>query len=247
MSQSLLGQACDFLRCKSCSHADGPSGEPTRPLSAALSSPAETGRGDARGDARRFFEAWRAKPLQIAALAPSGAALAALMTHEIPPGIGQVLELGPGTGVFTRAILARGVRASALTLVEYEGAFAQLLSDRFPEATVIQMDAAKLIGDVRFGPGNFGAVISGLPLLSMRPRTVLRILAGSFGALGDGGSFYQFTYGPSCPVSRKILDRLGLKATRVGGTFANFPPAWVYRISRRSMPRNRGINSLPGE
>ncbi|MGR4897393.1 class I SAM-dependent methyltransferase [Stenotrophomonas sp. LARHCG68] len=183
--------------------------------------------------------------MQIAALAPSGAALATLITQEIHPGIGQVLELGPGTGAFTRAVLARGVRPSALTLVEYEDVFAQLLNDRFPEATVIQMDASKLIGDIRFRQENFGAVISGLPLLSMRPRTVLRILAGSFGALGQGGVFYQFTYGFSCPISRKILDRLGLKATRIGGTVANFPPAWVYRISRRSMPRNLGINSSP--
>lgn len=236
MSQSLLGQACDFLRSNSRPHADGLSGKPKPSLSVASSPPTEAGGGDTRSDGRRFFEAWREKPLQVAALSPSGAALAALMTREISPGIGDVLELGPGTGVFTRAILARGVRASALTLVEYEGAFVQLLNARFPETTVIQMDASRLIGDERFRAGSFGAVISGLPLLSMRPRAVLRILSGSFGALSDGGSLYQFTYGPSCPVSRKILDRLGLKATRIGGTIANFPPAWVYRISRRPAP-----------
>jgi phosphatidylethanolamine/phosphatidyl-N-methylethanolamine N-methyltransferase len=34
-------------------------------------------------------------------------------------------------------------------------------------------------------------------------------------------------------VPRPILDRLGLKATRIGGTVRNLPPASVYRISRR--------------
>lgn len=197
---------------------------------------------DTRGDGMRFFKAWLARPLRIAALAPSGSALARLITRELSPGIGEVLELGPGTGVFTQAILARGIRATALTLIEYEETFAQLLRDRFPDAIVLRMDASALAGDARFRQGNFSAVVSGLPLLSMRPRTVLRILAGSFGALGPGGAFYQFTYGPSCPVSRTILDRLGLKAIRIGGTVANLPPATVYRISRRANPRGRGTD-----
>jgi phospholipid N-methyltransferase len=46
-------------------------------------------------------------------------------------------------------------------------------------------------------------------------------------------SFYQFTYGPRCPVPRPILDRLGLKAVRIGGTVRNIPPASVYRITQR--------------
>ena len=53
-----------------------------------------------------------------------------------------------------------------------------------------------------------------------------------------GGAFYQFTYGPRCPVPRPILDRLGLKATRIGGTVRNIPPAGVYRISRSTAARD---------
>lgn len=189
-------------------------------------------------DGSRFFKAWWEKPLQIAALTPSGAALAQLMTRELLPGAGKILELGPGTGVFTRAILARGIREENITLIEYEEVFAQLLSLRFPDATVLQMDASTLTSDMRFRQGRFDAVISGLPLLSMGPRRILRLLTGSFCALGPGGMFYQFTYGPFCPISRKILDRLGLKATRLGGTVANLPPASVYRISRRSAVHN---------
>jgi phosphatidylethanolamine/phosphatidyl-N-methylethanolamine N-methyltransferase len=62
---------------------------------------------------------------------------------------------------------------------------------------------------------------------------VIAILEASFGHLRPEGAFYQFTYGPRCPVSRALLDRLGLKATRIGWAFANVPPAAVYRIRRR--------------
>jgi phosphatidylethanolamine/phosphatidyl-N-methylethanolamine N-methyltransferase len=67
----------------------------------------------------------------------------------------------------------------------------------------------------------------------MPPRKIMAILLGAFGYLRPGGSFYQFTYGPRCPVPRPILDRLGLKARRIGGTVRNLPPAAAYRITRR--------------
>jgi phospholipid N-methyltransferase len=79
-----------------------------------------------------------------------------------------------------------------------------------------------------------GAVISGLPLLSMSPKQIMAILSGAFRCLRPGGSFYQFTYMPRCPISRRLLERLGLEATRIGGTLKNVPPAAVYRISRRA-------------
>lgn len=192
---------------------------------------------EGRGDALRFFNAWRAKPMQVGALAPSSSALARLITSEIFPGMGKVLELGAGTGVFTHAILARGVRASELTLIESEVLFTCLLSDRFPDVNIFQLDATSLIDDGRFQQGDFSVVVSGLPLLSMEPRMVLRILSGAFSALDQEGFFYQFTYGLGCPVPRKILDRLGLKKTKLGGVFANFPPARVYKISRRPHSR----------
>ncbi|ACB93698.1 hypothetical protein [Beijerinckia indica] len=64
-------------------------------------------------------------------------------------------------------------------------------------------------------------------------QSSVAILAGSFWHLRTGGSFYQFTYGPRCPVPRPIPDRLGLKASFVGKTMQNVPPAAVYRIVHR--------------
>ena len=95
------------------------------------------------------------------------------------------------------------------------------------------MDASQL-GNCDLFPGaTVGAVVSGLPLLSMSTRKVMSILSGAFSHVRPAGSFYQFTYGLRCPVPRPILDRLGLKATRTGATVRNIPPAAVYRITRR--------------
>lgn len=186
-----------------------------------------------QSDLLTFLKSWADKPLQVAAIAPSGRALADLMTREIGPATGPVIELGPGTGVFTRKLLARGVTPEDLTLVEYGSDFARLLRSRFPDAHIIQMDAGRLRNIEFDSRQSVGAVVSGLPLLSMPPRKVMAILSGAFGHLRAGGAFYQFTYGPRCPVPRRILDRLGLKASIVGKTLLNAPPASVYRITRR--------------
>jgi phosphatidylethanolamine/phosphatidyl-N-methylethanolamine N-methyltransferase len=164
--------------------------------------------------------------------------LAEVMSSEIAPGCGPVIELGPGTGVFTRALLARGVKECDLTLVECNTDFVPLLQARFPEARVLGKDAARLDPlDLRANE-KVAAVISGLPLLAMSHRKVFAILAAAFGCLRRGGALYQFTYGLTCPVRRPYLDRLGLKATRVGCAIRNMPPATVYRISRRNPSRH---------
>lgn len=130
-------------------------------------------------------------------------------------------------------MLDRGVKERDLTLIEFGSDFAVMLQARFPEARVLWMDAQRL-GQHELNDGRpVGAVVSGLPLLSMPHRKVMAILAGSFRLMGGKGKFYQFTYGPRCPIPRRILDRFGLKAVCIGWTPHNFPPATVYRISRR--------------
>ena len=178
-----------------------------------------------------FFRAWLKDPLRVAAVAPSGRALARLITREISPATGPVIELGPGTGSFTRALLERGVRQEDLALIEFEAQFASALRQRHPGIKTLCMDATRLRMVSLFDGRRAGAVVSGLPLLSMRPRPVIEILRGAFGKMRADGAFYQFTYGPRCPVPSTLLERLGLEAKRIGGTLANLPPASVYRLS----------------
>jgi hypothetical protein len=73
---------------------------------------------------------------------------------------------------------------------------------------------------------------------------MIAVLDGAFERLRPEGAFYGFAYWPNSPVSRPILDRLGLKATRVGGTLANVPPAAVYRI-RRHPSRTSAVYGQP--
>ncbi len=177
-----------------------------------------------------FLRATRSELGLVGAIAPSGPALTRLMTSEIGRHSGLVVELGPGTGVFTRALLKRGVREKDLTLVECCREFAEMLQEQFPEARVLQADAGRLRRQELFQVGAVGAIVSGLPLLNMSTPRILTILRRAFRWMRPGGAFYQFTYGPRCPVPKRCLERLGLRATCTGRALVNLPPASVYRI-----------------
>jgi phospholipid N-methyltransferase len=168
------------------------------------------------------------------------------MTEEISPLHSPFLQLGAGTGVFTKTLLSGGVPEHALTLVEYGSDFMRLLQFRLRQARVLWMDASQLASHNLFHEQSVGAVVSGLPLLSMSSRKVISILSGAFHYIRADGAFYQFTYGPRRPVLRPILDRLGLKAKRIGGTVRNLPPTAVYRITRRPPHRSlAGVFPIP--
>ncbi len=179
-----------------------------------------------------FLRDWVSDPFRVGAVAPSSHSLADLITGEITGAQAPIIELGPGTGVFTRRLIERGIPQEKMALVESGQEFAKHLDWRFPDARVLCMDASALDKIELFGGQQAGAVVSGLPLLSMPLRQIIRILRASFFHLRPGASFYQFTYGLGCPVPKPILDRCGLRARRIGGTLINVPPAAVYRISR---------------
>lgn len=164
---------------------------------------------------------------------PSSEALGKAITEAITLASTPIIELGPGTGVFTRALLARGVPEDQLTLIENSKDFTKLLEGRFPSARVVSMDASGLEGYNLFEGELAGAVISGLPLLAIPKDKVFSILKGAFAHMRPDGVFYQFTYGMRCPVGKKMLDDLGLEAERTKGVLINVPPATVYCIRRK--------------
>lgn len=183
-----------------------------------------------------FFRQWLRNPLGIAALSPSSRYLARRMMAQLPAGARRVIELGGGTGVFTEALLREGLAASDLLVIELNDELHRYLQRRFPEVTVLRGDARELDALVHQSgfadDGPVDAIISGLGLLSMSRSTQRAILRSAFSVLGPEGRFVQFTYGPASPVSRELLDELGLVARRAGMAWRNVPPASVYVLSR---------------
>ena len=172
--------------------------------------------------------------MRTGAVAPSSNALAQLITRDIEADGGPVIELGPGTGAFTRCILAKGLPEHDLTLVENSPSFTALLRQRYPTAQLLEMDVTRMRhGDPRWQSRQAQAVISGLPLLTMGLRAQWNVVGACMQSLRPGAALYQFTYMAKCPVAPQVLSRLGLRAERIGGSLLNVPPASVYRISRR--------------
>lgn len=170
------------------------------------------------------------KPKSISAMAPSSRALARAITEGIGPETGAVAEFGPGTGVFTRALLARGVAPADLTLFEVNPVFAATLRARFPGVKVVTGGAQDI---ARHCP-QVGAVVSGLPLLSFPEPLIRAILTGTFSVLRPGGAMHQFTYGPRVPVPDAIVADLRIEAVPGPRIWLNLPPARVYTFRRRA-------------
>jgi len=181
-------------------------------------------------DEFRFFRTWMENPLSIGAVTPSGKALARTMAAYVDPDSdGPVIELGPGTGPVTEALVARGVDPARLVLVEYDPTFCRLLRKRYPQATVVQGDAyglRVLLTVLMRQPA--AAVVSGLPLFTKPLKMRLRLLQEAFGLMAPGAPFVQFTYAAYSPIPRR-LDRVRSQASE--RIWTNIPPArvWVYR------------------
>lgn len=187
-------------------------------------------------DEARFFLNWFDLPRTMGAVSPSGRFLARAMARCVDPAAeGLIVELGPGTGPVTEALIERGVPAEKLVLVEYDASFCKLLERRFPGARVIRGDAYRLsdtLGDLT--GGRIATVVSSLPLLTRPERERLALLDDAFGLMGPDGAFVQFTYGLASPMPL----RLSLRATHnyrgevSNPVWLNLPPARVWRYTR---------------
>lgn len=178
-----------------------------------------------------FFRSWVRDPLRVGAVAPSSRGLAKLMVAGVGANA-TVVELGPGTGTFTSAILESGVQPQNLHLIEHSENFAGFLRERFPDTHVVRGDAVAADSLLSELAGEVDVVISGLPLILFSNARKAQLISGAFSLLAPGGSLYQFTYGGRCPVSRSTLRNLGLRAALKGVAPFNIPPAFVYRIER---------------
>ena len=178
-----------------------------------------------------FFRQLLTNPKDISAIAPSSQWLGRAMARDLGPHTGRVVEFGPGTGRLTEAILAKGVAPRDLTLFEMNADFAAHLGRRFAGVT-LHHAGAQMAPDLIHG--QVGAVISGLPLLSMPALLREMIVKAAVDILAPDGIFVQFTYGPRPPVSDDQIARLGLTVDTGRTVWLNLPPATVYTFRKKA-------------
>jgi phosphatidylethanolamine/phosphatidyl-N-methylethanolamine N-methyltransferase len=192
-------------------------------------------------DVLRFIGSFIAAPRRTGAQWPSGPALCHAMAAAVDLDLpGTIVELGPGTGVVTEALLARAIAPERLALIEASPAFCKLLRPRFPEVSLIEgnaFDFAKIVAERKLGP--VAAVVSSLPLLTQPHLRRLDLLRMAFSCMHPEGVFIQFTYGLRSPIP--VIDRF-VAADVTPRIWRNIWPAcvWQYRRIHRPGGRSNG-------
>lgn len=185
-------------------------------------------------DEARFIKAWLENPSITGAVSPSGRQLARYMAMQVDASLpGMVVELGPGTGPVTQALVNRGIAEERLILVEYDKDFCELLAARYPKATIVRGDAynlAKTLAGFLHAP--VCAVVSSLPLLLRDEPQRLALLGDAFAMMHPSAPYIQFTYGLKSPIPRFAdAGEHGFESRRSLPIWLNLPPAhvWTYR------------------
>ena len=178
-----------------------------------------------------FLRRWAANPLQMGSIVPSSASLCRRIVGQIRLADGEVvLELGAGTGVIGRAVLASGLPASRMVTVEIVPSMAEHLRQILPGANVIAGDARRLPELLpQAFQGRIGTVICGIPLVLL-PLAEQRRFIGAIEAVAPGKGFLHYSY---CVTSPLPWRKHGLQARREAWTPLNFPPASVWRYTPR--------------
>lgn len=186
-----------------------------------------------RSGFRTFVRAWHRDPAGIGSVVPSSPALARAIARQVSDyDVGTIVELGPGSGTITEALLERGIPPHRLYLIERNPALASFLRSRFHGVHVVEDDATRLHALVRRdGVGKIAAIVSSIPLRNLGFRTRYAILRRSLDLLDPSGVFVQYTYSHMSPLPREMERRLGLAAECAGYVWLNIPPAsiWLFR------------------
>lgn len=178
----------------------------------------------------RFFKGWRSNMKAVGSIVPTSGITARRMASVVNPHSGlPVLELGPGTGVITKAILQRGVQPENLVSIEFSTDFYHHLVKTYPEVEFINGDAFDL--DKTLGmrrDQQFDSVVSAVPLLNFPMHMRVSLIDDLLSRIPVGRPVIQISYGPLSPVVA-MPDRYQI--SHYDFVVRNIPPAqlWVYR------------------
>ena len=186
-------------------------------------------------DELKFFKGWIDKPRAVGSIIPTSSVTARRMASVIDTKSGlPILEVGPGTGVITRAILRRGVKPAELYTVEYSHDFVTHLRSHYPDVNVIEGDGFNLddtLGDMR--DTIFDCVVSGVPLLNFPVARRAAYLESLLKRIPHGRPVVQLTYGPKSPIPPGLGD---YTVEHFHFIIRNIPPTqlWLYRRKARN-------------
>ncbi len=187
----------------------------------------------------RMLHTFVRRPWRTGTVVPSSRGLAELMVEDMGlASADTVVELGAGTGVFTRLIAER-VGPDALVLAfEIDAALAAKLDGRVPRVRIVNDSAEHLASHLRAaGRTAADAILSGLPWANFASDLQQRLLRAVIAGLRPGGRFATFAYVPAAhfPTGRRFRSLLEASFARVAITrivYRNFPPAFVYRCEK---------------
>jgi len=195
----------------------------------------ETGLREHMLMASRFLRS----PRTVGAVSASSRALAEAMVAGIPKDRPvTVVELGPGTGAFTGAIVERIAPGSKFLAIDLEPTFVERIRRRWPAVDCVcasAEDLEKLVNERRMNPVDH--VVSGLPFASIPLAVTRAILDGIEHTLRPGGSFttFQNLHGYFMPPGRTFRREMSERmhaAPRRQLVLKNFPFAFTLTWTR---------------
>lgn len=183
-------------------------------------------------DEARFLHSLVTRPRTTGAISPSGPALTKRMAGHVSPDEDlPVIELGPGTGVVTKALIERGVKPSRIIAIEYSPEFCAMIRERFPGVTVIEGDAYDLDRTLGGRVDRVSSVISSLPLVARPLEDRIRLVEAGLARMAKGKPFIQFSYLRKGPIEEAPPSFTMEVSPWI---WMNIPPArvWLYRTTR---------------
>lgn len=180
-----------------------------------------------------FVQRMARNPRAVGAISPASPALAEAMAAQVDfDRPGRVLELGPGTGAVTKALIRRGLGPGRVIAVEADNTFAGMLRSRFPGLEVVEGDATDAARIEKLGP--FNAIISSLPLLNFPVHERAALVQALLKLVPPGAPFVQYSYGMKPPLPRSAELKVSLAAK----VWRNLPPAriWVFQMRGADAP-----------
>ena len=188
----------------------------------------------------RFLKGLMKKPRQVGAIAPTSESAARHIASLIPIQSGlPVVELGPGTGAMTKAILERGLPPERLVSIEFTADFLDPLKREYPGVNFIHGDAFDIENVLEDYTGQkFAGVIGAIPLLNFPMQSRKALVSRYLERVADNGPFAQICYGVRPPVQAVPGS---FSAERSRWFFRNMPPVaiWVFRNESKSHFQSR--------